>query len=100
MEDWSRYEPEFRYMMLSRMKQDCDYYIRMDTNNPKHLWAQNEKDQIANMVAIWNTFDPDDRPEWLTWGDIIYYALKMGVRFDTRPNYVMYFRKNREDDEE
>ena len=51
------------------------------------------------MVALWKTFNPDDRPEWLTWGDIVYYALKMGVKFDTRPDYVMYFRKNREDDE-
>lgn len=99
MEDWKKYEPTFRYMMLSRMKMDCDYYIRMDTNNPKHLWAQDEKEQLANMVALWKTFEPDDRPEWLTWGDIVYYALKLNVEFDTGPNYVMYFRKNREDEE-
>ena len=99
MEDWSRYEPSFRYMMLSRMKMDCDYYIRIGTNNPKHLWAQDEKEQIANMVALWKTFEPDDRPEWLTWGDIVYYALKMEVEIDTDYDYVMYFRKNREDEE-
>lgn len=99
MEDWSRYEPTFRYMMLSRMKMDCDYYIRMGTNNPKHLWAQDEKAQIVNMVALWRSFDPEDKPEWLTWGDIVYYALKLGVEFDTDYNYVMYFRKNREDEE-
>jgi hypothetical protein len=71
----------------------------MGTNNPKHLWAQDEKAQIENMVALWKTFDPDDRPEWLTWGDIVYYALKLGVEFDTDYNYVIYFRKNREDEE-
>lgn len=100
MEDWRKKDQTFRYMMLSRMKQDCDYYLRMGTNNPKHLWAQDEKSQIENMAAIWKTFDKDDRPEWLTWGDIVYYAIKMGVRFYTAPNYVMYFRKNREDDDE
>ena len=99
MENWSRYEPRFRYMMLSRMKMDCDYYFGNGGQNPDTLWAGNEKEQIENMVALWKTFDPDDRPEWLTWGDIVYYALKMGVQFETRPNNVMYFRKNREDEE-
>lgn len=100
MEDWSRYEPKFRYMMLSRMRQDCDYYLRMGTNNPKHLWAQDEKAQIENMVALWKTFDPEDSPEWLTWADIISYANKMGIKTESvLPNYVTYFRKNRRDDD-
>ena len=34
MEDWTRYEPKFRYMMLSRMKQDCDYYLRIKAGSP------------------------------------------------------------------
>lgn len=99
MEDWSKYEPKFRYMMLSRMKQDCDYYFGNGGRNPKILWAGDEKSQLENMVALWKTFDPDDRPEWLTWGDIVYYALKMEVEIDTDYDYVMYFRKNREDEE-
>lgn len=99
MEDWSRYEPKFRYMMLSRMKQDCDYYFGNGGRNPKILWAGDEKSQLENMVALWKTFGPDDRPEWLTWGDIVYYALKMEVEIDTDYDYVMYFRKNREDEE-
>ena len=99
MEDWSRYEPKFRYMMLSRMKQDCDYYFGNGGRNPEILWAGDEKSQLENMVALWNTFGPDDRPEWLTWGDIVYYALKMEVEIDTDYDYVMYFRKNREDEE-
>ena len=99
MEDWGRYEPKFRYMMLSRMKQDCEYYFGNGGRNPKILWAGDEKSQLENMVALWRTFDPDDRPEWLTWGDIVYYALKMEVEIDTDYNYVMYFRKNREDEE-
>jgi hypothetical protein len=100
MEDWSKHGLGFRYSMLGRLKQDCEYYLSYGNGNPEHLWAGNEQEQIENMVALWRTFDPDDRPEWLTWGDIVYYAIKMGVRFDTRPKYVMYFRKNREEDEE
>ena len=85
--------------MLSRMKQDCDYYFGNGGRNPEILWAGDEKSQLENMVALWNTFGPDDRPEWLTWGDIVYYALKMEVEIDTDYDYVMYFRKNREDEE-
>ena len=40
MEDWSKYEPKFRYMMLSRMKQDCDYYLGNGGRSTNHLWAQ------------------------------------------------------------
>lgn len=98
MEDWSNYGLGFRYSMLSRLRHDCDYYLSYGDRNPDTLWAQDEQSQIDNMVAIWKTFDRDYRPDWLTWGDIVFYALKMGVRIDTRPNYVMYFRKNREDD--
>ena len=99
MENWSRYDKAFRYMMLSRLKMDCDYYFGNGSRNPKILWAGDEKAQLENMVALWKTFDPDDRPEWLTWGDIVYYALNMEVEIDTAPDYIMYFRKNREDEE-
>lgn len=73
MEDWSKYEPKFRYMMLSRMKQDCDYYLGYGNRSTNHLWAQDEKSQIENMKAIWNTFSDEDKPEWLSWEDILKY---------------------------
>lgn len=28
MEDWSKKEPKFRYMLLDRLRQDCDFYLR------------------------------------------------------------------------
>lgn len=79
MEDWSKYKPNFRYMMLSRLKQDCDYYLGNGNRSTNHLWSRNEADQIANMVALWNTFGPDDKPEWLTKEQIDEYARQMGV---------------------
>lgn len=97
MEDWGKYEPKFRYMMLSRMKQDCDYYLGNGEGSTNHLWAGNEQAQIDNMVALWKTFDPEDRPEWLTWGELLHYALRMGAKIKTKELPVMYFRKNRED---
>lgn len=80
MEDWTKYEPRFRYMMLDRLRQDCEYYLGYGSKNPKNLWAGNEKDQIKNMRALWNTFEPEDKPEWLTWDEIDIYAQRMGVK--------------------
>ena len=99
MEDWNKYEPKFRYMMLSRMKQDCDYYLGNGNRSTNHLWAHSEKAQINNMIALWNTFDLEDKPEWLTWGELMGYAQKMGVDIPRMSEMVMYFRKNREDEE-
>ena len=97
MEDWSKYEPKFRYMMLSRMKQDCDYYLGNGNRSTNHLWAGNEVDQISNMIALWNTFEPEDSPEWLTWDELIDYAQKMDVKFAPGLDVVTYFRMNREE---
>lgn len=97
MENWGKYEPEFRYMMLSRMKQDCDYYLGNGNKSTNHLWAENEVEQIANMKAIWDTFEPEDKPEWLTLDKLIGYSRKMGAVIEDDPEWVMYFRKNRDD---
>ena len=82
MEDWSKYKPNFRYMMLSRLKQDCDYYLGNGNRSTNALWSHNEADQIANMLELWNTFEHDDKPEWLTKDDIANYARQMGVDYD------------------
>lgn len=99
MEDWSKYEPKFRYMMLSRMKQDCDYYLGNGNRSTNHLWAGNEVDQISNMIALWNTFEPEDSPEWLTWDELMDYAQKMDVKFAQGLDVIAYFRMNRREDE-
>ena len=72
-------ELKYRYMLLSRMKQDCEYYFGNGNKNPKHLCAGNEVDHIDEMKAIWNSFSEEDKPEWLTWNEIVDYARKMGV---------------------
>lgn len=79
MEDWGRYEPKFRYMMLSRMQMDCNYYLGNGNRNPKNLWACDEKAQIENMKALWNSFPDGEKPEWLTWEELLWYEEKLGL---------------------
>jgi hypothetical protein len=79
MEDWSRYEAKFRYMMLDRFRQDCDYSLNRCDGSENVLWSKDKKAQIENMKAIWKTFSANDTPEWLTWEDILEYARRFGV---------------------
>lgn len=33
MEDWSKKEPRFCYMLLDRLRQDCEYYWKGKSKN-------------------------------------------------------------------
>lgn len=80
MNDWLLdSEPSFRYQLLSRMKQDCEYYLGYGNRSRKALWAEDEATQIASMRAIWNSFSEEDKPEWLSLEDISNYAKEMRV---------------------
>ena len=70
-------DEKFQYMMLSRLKQDCDYYLGNGNRYSGNLWAKNEADQIQEMKDRYNTFSDDKKPEWLTWDDILKYESLM-----------------------
>lgn len=78
MEDWSKKELKFRYMLLYRLRQDCDYYLRIGGSS-NYLLAYSEKEQIQTMIDIWSSFQDDDNPEWLTMEQIKNFDQKMGV---------------------
>ena len=80
MEKWIlERDAKFRYQLLDRMRQDCEYYIRNDFKTANCLWADNQQKQIEYMKLIWNSFPEKDKPEWLTMEQIEEYAQKMGV---------------------
>lgn len=66
-----------KYMLLSRMEMDCDYYLGYGNRQKKHLWAGDEKEQIENMKALWNSFPENEKPEWLTMKQIEEYEREM-----------------------
>lgn len=80
MDKWiEESEPRFKYMMLDRLRQDCEYYLGNGGRSVNSLWAGDEKSQIQTMIDIWKSFPDEDKPEWLTWEQIVGYALRMGV---------------------
>ena len=70
-------DDKFRYMLLSRMQSDCDYYLGNGGRCARQLWAGNESDHIAIMRALWHSLPV--APEWLTLEEIDEYAKRMNV---------------------
>lgn len=76
------YEPlpedmRFRYSMLGRLQSDCDYFLGNGDGYEGHLWAHSVEAQIKEMRERWNSFEEDEKPEWLTWEQIDEYEKQM-----------------------
>lgn len=52
--------PQNDYMLLSRLKADCDYFLGAGGRAEKHLWAGNVREQIAKMRELYNAL-PENR---------------------------------------
>lgn len=65
----------FDYMLLSRLQQDCEYYLGCGNRAKKHLWAGDEVSQIQKMKELYNALP--EKPEWLTLERIEQYEAEM-----------------------
>lgn len=70
-------EKKFQYMMLDRLRIDCDYYLGYGRRNSGILREGDVKKHIDAMKAIWNSFFENEKPEWLSWEQILDYEKKM-----------------------
>lgn len=66
---------EYNYMLLDRLKMDCEYFLNFGHRNPKYLWAGSVDDQIMKMKDIFNKLD--EKPEWISMDDIEEYEKQM-----------------------
>ena len=71
------WDDRFRYMLLDRMRADCDYFLGNGQIYGNHLWAENVADQVGYMKALWESFPEDGKPEWLTMEQILNYEKQM-----------------------
>lgn len=70
-------ENKFNYQMLSRLQQDCEYYLGWGSRNTKGLYYHDVKEQIQAMKNLWNGFANDCKPQWLTMEQIEEYEKAM-----------------------
>ena len=64
-----------RYRLLSRLRDDCDYFLDAGGRQEKHLWAGSVAAQISKMRELYDSLP--EKPEWLTDKDIDRYEQQM-----------------------
>jgi hypothetical protein len=66
---------KFNYMMLDRLRSDCDYYLGNGNRSERRLRGENVNEHIKEMKRLWNNLKV--KPEWLSMEDIEEYERKM-----------------------
>ena len=67
----------FKYMMLDRLRSDCNYFLGYGNRSDNSLWAKDRFLHIELMKAIHNSFSDREKPEWLTYGQILEFEKQM-----------------------
>lgn len=67
------------YVLLDRLRADCDYFLGAGGRSEKHLWAGNVHAQIKKMRELYDAFP--EKPEWLTAEAIDRYAAQMAAPY-------------------
>lgn len=68
---------KMKYMLLDRMRCDCEYFLGNGNRHEKYLWSLNVQEHIENMKALYNSFSDENKPEWLTIEEIENYEKRM-----------------------
>lgn len=66
---------KFNYMLLGRLKTDCEYFLNYGNGSERNLWAFNVEDQILKMKELWEKLPI--KPEWLSYEEIENYEREM-----------------------
>jgi len=69
-----QHNKEFLYMLLSRLKGDCEYYLGFGNRRNSCLWSLSPESHIENMRKLHDCLD--EKPEWLTLEEINNYEVK------------------------
>ncbi len=67
------------YVLLDRLRADCDYFLGAGGRSEKHLWAGNVHAQIKKMRELYDALP--ENPEWLTAEAIDRYAAQMAAPY-------------------
>ena len=66
---------QFNYMMLARLKSDCEYFLNWGARKVKNIYYDSVEEHISEMKKLWNLFSA--KPEWLSYEDIENYESQM-----------------------
>ena len=67
------------YVLLDRLRADCDYFLGAGGRSEKHLWAGSVHAQIKKMREMYDALP--EKPEWLTTEAIDRYVAQMAAPY-------------------
>ena len=67
------------YVLLDRLRADCDYFLGAGGRSEKHLWAGSVYAQVKKMRGLYDALP--EKPEWLTTEAIDRYAAQMAAPY-------------------
>lgn len=70
-------ENKNNYMMLDRLRSDCDYFLGNGNGFLGHLYYKDVNRHIDEMKKIYNSFTEEEKPDWITLEDIDKYQENM-----------------------
>lgn len=74
--EWIRkQESTIKYQLLSRMKQDCLYFLGFGNRCEKHLWGGTAEKHIDFMRIVYAELE--EKPEWLKASEIEQFSRDM-----------------------
>jgi len=76
-------DERYRYMLLDRLRTDCEYFLGAGNRCEKYLWAGSVGTHIDTMLEIYDSFRDEARPEWITREQIEAYRKRMNPQTAT-----------------
>ncbi len=72
-----KHDAVFRYQFLDRLRCDCEFFLGYGERRVGVLWAHNVKRHIQLMKEVYNSFSETEKPEWLSYEEILEYEAVM-----------------------
>lgn len=76
-EPFVRNKKEFDYMMLDRLRTDCNYFLGNGNGYEGHLYYKDVNKHCDEMSKLYKSFTDDDKPQWITIEQIEQYRKDM-----------------------
>lgn len=65
------------YMMLERLRQDCDFFLGPGCGCENNLYYKTVEEHCNQMEKLWKSFGRYEKPNWLTLEQIKSYRVQM-----------------------
>lgn len=63
----------YDYMILDQLRQTCDFFLRNRSRGVSSLYGGSVETTISKMKQTWSRLPGDEKPDWLSWEDILRY---------------------------